>query len=417
VTGTGSASRPFVATSGDELIPHPSSSAVVSSLPVPQGPYRRMLLLTDDRAAPATSIVNATRRLSLTAAGAQPPALPAPSASSAVTAASRKGDDTALEADSADNEEAATALLGLSDADIENARYRHRLAGMVASPAAAVAIGLLPPRLSYASLMRNRPLLGPATSPTHSSAGASSAFGALSANAASAPSTSIVPQYQHLRPGAAHPVGTSSLRRLQQEGPLSLLTDGDASSGPSSASGGGGPTDAPSGGPSGSSGPTAGDRDSGDGGSDGSSTGRSVVFGRHAVSFGSWPPFGTATTTAGSTRPLLTNTPHPRPPTAPQSTDEAGHESAANTTRLLRLRARATNAGAGAGVGAGVAEDANAIASTPLILPNFPLDEMTAEEVADLLAFSLQAQEGSVAAGKPSSSSAAAGGGGEKRDI
>jgi hypothetical protein len=351
--GAGTFDSPFVA-AGD---PTPASGAgglAASAFPVPHGPYAKLLVDGDAGAAEALAFAAAsgTQERTPTAGGG--------ARGDEFTAGGRGAEE---EVGEEDNE----GVIGVTDRDIENARYRHRLAGLVASPAAAVAIGLLPPRLSYAS--RHRPMLSaPSGSPRGATGRGASALGAR------APRAALAEAHRLLLTDAEGPRRTSSMRRLQEEGPLALHGASDTGAAAASAAAspeasavaaGAGERAAVAASPAVEQSPAQ----------------RAVVFGRHAVAFGAWPP---------AARPLLTNwaqNPTRSPAVAAAGTAgspapgeplTAEGAASAHGARLLRLRAR-SQAAAAASEDEPVRGDELAL-QTPMLLPAVPFDELLEEE-------------------------------------
>jgi hypothetical protein len=350
--GAGTFDSPFVA-AGDP-IPASGPGLAASAFPVPHGPYAKLLVDGDAGAAEALAFAaaNGTQARTPTAGGGV------------------MGDKFTAEARGTEEagEEEDEGVIGVTDRDIENARYRHRLAGLVASPAAAVAIGLLPPRLSYAS--RHRPMLSaPSGSPRGAAGRGSSALGDR------APRAALAEAQRLLLTDAEGPRRTSSMRRLQEEGPLAL--HGASNTAAAAASVAASP--AASAVVAGAAEPAAATAASP--AAEQSSVQRAVVFGRHAVAFGAWPP---------AARPLLTNwAQNPvRPPAvaaagtvgspAPGEPQTQEGPTSAHGARLLRLRARSQAAAAASENGPARGDEL--ALQTPMLLPAVPFDELRLEE-------------------------------------
>lgn len=471
VGGRGTADSPFVATDdGDSW-----------SLPVPAGPFTRLLLLHDrqgDRPPGATgneivllasggaaagSAADGSSGGNFTPGGAAAvgggesdrPSVPGDADATADAACDADGDGGAED----------PFGIGVSDADLENARYRHRLAGLVATPAAAVAIGLLPPRLSYAS--RNRPLLpGPGGfSPTsasaaatamtlhasHGSHGAASRHGgagspehrdgSLSGHGHGAAgrgtilralpgrrTAGLLPDAPAAGSGGNGGDGSGSsgggvlgfpspssgpslarpgsMRRLQQDGPLAVLQEQPRQS-PVQEEGNDAAVTAAAFSFAADASPATSPAAAA---SSAPATGGSVVFGRHAVAF---PDAASAGGRHGGL-PLLTNWPQNErtagagaSAAAAAAPSSAASSAAANlasgrAARLLRVQARAAAAAA-----ASEDEPGHDALRTPLLLPAVPFSALGLPHEEELAAFSLQA---SSAGSDADSSSAAAGG-------
>lgn len=379
--GAGTFDSPFVA-AGD---PTPAAGAGLppSAFPVPHGPYAKLLVDGDAGAAEALAFAaaNGARARTPTAGGS-----------------GVMGDEFSAEGRGTEEgagEEDDEGVIGVTDRDIENARYRHRLAGLVASPAAAVAIGLLPPRLSYAS--RHRPMLSaPSGSPRGPAARGASALGDR------APRAALAEAHRLLLTDAEGPRRTSSMRRLQEEGPLALhgAPRPDAAAATAAASPAASAVVAGAGEPAAAAvaaSPAA----------EQSSAQRAVVFGRHAVAFGAWPP---------AARPLLTNwAQNPVRSPAAAAAGTAGSPApdeprpgegppSAHGARLLRLRAR-SQAAAAASEDEPARGDELAL-QTPMLLPAVPFDELEAEGFSLGAAAPVPVSEDSVAGAEASTSGA-----------
>ena len=335
VRGSGTARDPYLAS--------------LSSFPVPQSQYTR--LLNDDRGALAP------QRLSLTALPpphgasraevaevAEVGAAAAAAAGGASASAGAADDDDDDDDVAGDDDDGA---VGVRDADLSNARYRHRLAGLVASPAAAVAIGLAGPRLSYAS--RHRPMI-----------------------AAPVPARAVPPLSRPLVVPAAAP---ASLRALQEQGPLSLLSQPAAPALP--------PPPHRAALPDAAAAAAAADADDDDNGavpaesatgeghhaagSDGraaaapasESPQRSVVFGRHAIAFPRWP--------LASSLPLLTDAPRAMPLHAASPAASASESDAADGSGTTLVRLHSADSDSPAVIGGAPDAATLALGATPLL--------------------------------------------------